>query len=304
MELRALRAFLAVSDLGTVTAAADELHVSQPALSRQIMELERQLDLRLFDRRERRMVLTSAGRQFADLARDLVVRAELARKGADAIRSGALPSVTLCSPGTTLTDVIAPFLATWGPDDPMPRVWEDVPSAIYHSLARGADLAIGTEPPPAALSARPTAVLPVWAYVAAGHPWADRGTVPLEELAAEPLLVLTPEQHARRALDSALVEIAVHPASVTGFEKPEVAQAVAAAGRGVAIVSDDARFDLAPLAITVDQRMIVVRLFAAWEPEHHAAATLQDIADRLSDFCLHRYGTEPITTSPPPPTAS
>jgi DNA-binding transcriptional LysR family regulator len=292
VELRAVRAFLAVAETGSVTAAARLVHVSQPALSRQIQAFERELGLTLFDRRESRLVLTSAGRQFMTVARDLVLRADLAVKAADAIRAGALPTITISAPGTTLTDVVAPFLATWDSEDPMPRVWEEVPAAIYSSLARGADLAIGTEPPPAGLGAHPIAVLPVWAYVAPSHRWAGTDVVALADLVTEPLLVLDRGQHARRALDAALVETGLAPESLTEFATPEVAQAVAAAGRGVAVVSDDARFGLAPVGISVEGHKLVVRLFAAWAPDHHAAATIASIAVRLSRFCLQRYGTE------------
>ena len=47
MELREVRTFVAVADLGTVSKAAEHLHVTQPALSRQIANLERELGLKL-----------------------------------------------------------------------------------------------------------------------------------------------------------------------------------------------------------------------------------------------------------------
>jgi len=292
VELRALRAFLAVADSGSVTSAARRLHVTQPSLSRQIRAFERHVGLVLFDRRDNRLVLSSAGRQLVAVARDLLVRADLADRAVDTIRAGSLPTITISSPGTTLTDVVAPFLATWAPEDPMPSVWEELPASIYSSLARGADLAIGTEPPPPGLGARPIAVLPVWAYVRPVHPWAGKSSIAIEDLVTEPLLALGPEQHARRALDGALAEVGSAAVSLTELGTPEVAQAVAAAGRGVAILSDDTRFGLVPLAITVGARTLVIRLFAAWAADHHAAATIAAIADRLSDFCLRRYGTE------------
>ena len=71
MDLRHARTFVAVVDHGTVSKAARHLRVAQPALSRQIAELEHDLRLRLFDRVGRRLVLTSAGEQFAGECRSL-----------------------------------------------------------------------------------------------------------------------------------------------------------------------------------------------------------------------------------------
>jgi DNA-binding transcriptional LysR family regulator len=290
MDLRAMRHFLAVADAGSVTAAAGELHVTQPALSRSIRSLERQLGLTLFDRTGRRLTLTGAGRQLDPILRDVVHRADLAVRAALSIRAGGLPEITISCPGTTLTDVLAPFLATWSTDDPMPHVWEELPPTVYDSLRAGADLAIGTSPPPAVLSVHPVAVLPLWAYVPATHPLAGAGVVRLSQLRNEDLLVLPPEQHSRRAIDSAFRDQGLAPRSQTEFRTPEVAQAVAAAGRGVAIVSDDPRFGLTPLTITRHGGPVVVRLFAAWVPDHHAAAELEAVAHRLEAFCSERYG--------------
>ena len=63
MDLRHLRTFVTVAELGTVSKAALALHVAQSALSRQISDLEQEFGLPLFDRVGRRLVLTAAGQQ-------------------------------------------------------------------------------------------------------------------------------------------------------------------------------------------------------------------------------------------------
>jgi DNA-binding transcriptional LysR family regulator len=289
VDLRLLRYFVAVADAGSVSAAARAVHVAQPSLSRQLRGLERQLGLSLFDRGEGRLTLSSAGRSFLPVARDLLARADLATRAAAALRTGALRDLTISCPATTLTDVIAPFLATWTDEDPMPSVWERLPARIYPSLEAGADLAVGTAPPPAALASLPLASLPVWAYVRPDHPWASRGSVRLPDLAREHLLVLGTEQHSRQALDAAALGAGLGPDRLTEFTTAEVAQAVAAAGRGVAIVSDDPRFGLVPLRVRHDRVDLMIRLHAAWLPDHHAAGVLADVARRLNAFCESRY---------------
>ncbi|HEY5880551.1 MAG TPA: LysR family transcriptional regulator [Nakamurella sp.] len=79
MELRLLRCFVAVADAGSVTAAAAELYVSQPALSRQLHRLEREIDLVLFRPADGRLVITSAGRELLPRARTLLAGATALR---------------------------------------------------------------------------------------------------------------------------------------------------------------------------------------------------------------------------------
>ena len=79
MELRHLQYFLMVAREGTISGAASVLHVSQPSLSRQMQELERELGCKLFDRGSRRIELTEAGirlRRRAEEIVDLVGRTE------------------------------------------------------------------------------------------------------------------------------------------------------------------------------------------------------------------------------------
>lgn len=79
VELRHLRCFLMVAREGTISGAAAALHVSQPSLSRQMQELERDLGVRLFDRGSRRVTLTEPGmrlRRRAEEIVDLVGRTE------------------------------------------------------------------------------------------------------------------------------------------------------------------------------------------------------------------------------------
>jgi DNA-binding transcriptional LysR family regulator len=71
-DLADLRAFVAVADLSSFRAAAEAIHLSQPALSRRIEKLERALGVRLFDRTTRVVMLTAIGRDFVRKARKLL----------------------------------------------------------------------------------------------------------------------------------------------------------------------------------------------------------------------------------------
>src|SRR5829696_6414282 len=146
MELRTLGYFVAVAETGSVSAAAAVVHVAQPAISRQVRQLETELGVELFARSAGRLRLSAAGRQFLPHAQDVLRRADGARNAARSYAAGRLERITIAAPTTTLTDVIAPFLATLGPDDPMPTVIESDPREAYDALWHGADLAIATDP--------------------------------------------------------------------------------------------------------------------------------------------------------------
>ena len=91
MELRHLRYFVAVAEAGSLTVAAERtLHTSQPSLSRQIRDLEADLDTQLLNRAARGIELTPAGRAFLDHARvalaQVAAAAEAARRAAHPAR--------------------------------------------------------------------------------------------------------------------------------------------------------------------------------------------------------------------------
>lgn len=292
MELRHVRYFLAVVDAGSLTAASPLVGVTQPSLSRQLRLFEGSLGITLFTRTGGRLALSAAGRQFVPVARDLARRAEAAVDAAATLAAGRLQHISIAAPGTTFTDVLAPFLATLLPDDPLPAVSQEPPQRIYDALQSGADLAISPEEPPAGLAVQPLAVLPIWAYVPGGHPWAGQVTISIAELVTERLLLLTGDYSPRRVLDHWVGQAGLTYGSKLEFGTPQVAQAVAAAGRGVAIVSDDPRFDLHPLGIIGAGGALHLRLYAAWDREHHGAAAIGALARRLSDYCIERYGPQ------------
>src|ERR1700747_3620114 len=76
MELRHLRYFVAAAEEENISRAALRLHISQPAISRQIRDLEDEISIRLFERRARALSLTVAGSKFLEEARSVLRHAE------------------------------------------------------------------------------------------------------------------------------------------------------------------------------------------------------------------------------------
>ncbi|MEM1265145.1 MAG: LysR family transcriptional regulator [Pseudomonadota bacterium] len=93
MELRHLRYFVAVAEHGGISHAADRLNIAQPAVSRQIRDLELELGFDLLLREGRRVVLTDAGRTFAEHARAVLRGAEEATEAARRVARGEAGTV-------------------------------------------------------------------------------------------------------------------------------------------------------------------------------------------------------------------
>jgi DNA-binding transcriptional LysR family regulator len=107
MELRHLRYFIAVAEEENVTRASQRLHVSQPALSRQIHDLEDEIGFKLLERRAKSVHLTEAGRVFLIEARAVLQRAEEAVKTAQA-KAGGLQGELAVGYAPSLTVQILP----------------------------------------------------------------------------------------------------------------------------------------------------------------------------------------------------
>src|SRR5712675_2832504 len=92
MELRHLRYFVAVAEAGSLTvAAARKLHTSQPSLSRQIRDLEREVGAQLLSRSARGIALTPSGRAFLEHARSALSQVDAAAEAARRVVHPAKP---------------------------------------------------------------------------------------------------------------------------------------------------------------------------------------------------------------------
>lgn len=287
LELRVLRYFLAVADRGSITAASQQVRVAQPSLSRQLRALETELGIDLFVRDGRALRLGPAGRRLLPIARDLVARADTASATMTALVHGSAVPLTVAAQPATIADVIAPFVASHPARTTPTFVAADAESA-YRALARGeVDLALAADAPPRGVASAEVARFPVWAQVGPPHPWAELAEVTLERLLQQPLILVDASFATRRSFDAEAARTGAAYELVTEVTVPEIAQALAAAGRGVAVVSNDAKYGLRSVAIAGAQGRLRIALHAAWSPTHYAVAAINELVGALARFCAH-----------------
>lgn len=293
MELRHLRYFLAFVDAGTVSAAARKLHVAQPAVSRQLHQLELDLGVTLFERDGQRLRLTIAGRELVDAATDLIARSDRLHSSAEDLAHGRIHRLVISAATTAISEWIAPFLATLAPPDPLVLVQSIPPRQMLSTLRTGADLVISSAPPMQSMARRSLPAVPLLAYVAQSHDWARkrRLTITVDELVDQNLILLPGEHATRTVLDTAVARGGLAYRSVEECAEPQVIQSLAAGGFGVGVITDLPRFGAHPLMIHdigSNEANLTLSLHAAWDPRHFAATSIGSLVDRLAAFVTDR----------------
>ena len=213
MDISQIQYVLAVAATGTFSAAADELYISQSSLSKQIMALEKELGVTLFDRSKRQIALTPAGAVFLEHARtiDAAQRALLADLGrfwaAPTLRSIAIPVIAQFG----ITTCVARFRSLH-PDIDL-TLDEREASVILPALANHQyDLAFlrNNYLDPAAYVTHPVAHDRMVVVVARSHRLAGRASLALAELANE--------NHIMFDRGTVVHELAVNACRAAGFE--------------------------------------------------------------------------------------
>lgn len=241
-----LRSFEAVARLGSVTRAAQELHVAQPTVSTQLKELASGLGHALLTPAGRGIRLTEAGVELQGVVRDLFERWAAFEEALDE-RAGQVRGVLRISGVTTSEYFVARLLQAFLTSYPKVEIELAVENRgkVAERLERGDDdCAIMMLPPSDhRLGTLPFLANPLVPIVNAGHAWVSRkgsrgrAALPLAEFLAAPLLMREPGSGTRRVTElHAAQHGLVIDARMTLGSNEAIKHAVAA-GLGVAIVS-------------------------------------------------------------------
>ncbi|HEX7150180.1 MAG TPA: LysR substrate-binding domain-containing protein [Thermoanaerobaculia bacterium] len=228
LELRHFRLVTAIADAGSLAAASLQLHLTPSALSHQLRDAEERLGIPLFQRRNRKLLLTGAGEKLLESARRVLAQVD---EAAAQLRGEAPHDLLRISTGCyTVYGWLPPVLAKWQREHPRVElriVLEATRQPIPALLAGQLDLALTTDAPSQPRLARtPLMTDELVLLVPAAHPFAKRRHVLADDLAPEHLLTydapreqldiftrllwpagVEPRRHTRVPLTEALIEL-------------------------------------------------------------------------------------------------
>jgi len=235
-----LTAFLAVVRGGSVTAAADELVVTQPSVSAAVAALARELDCNLFERAGRGIRPTEAGAAFAPYAADVIGLLEQGRRAAREAAAVTARRLQIAAVTTAAESFVPPLMRAFSEQHPDIELTLDVgnrQTVLDRVLNHSVDLAVSGRPPAdERLVAEPLMDNEIVCITAPDDPAAADGLVDDAELAERAWLLREPGSGTRALNEQFLIERSLRPDTLTLGSNGAIKQA-ARAGLGVSLLS-------------------------------------------------------------------
>lgn len=291
VTFRQLRVFTEVARHGSVLRAAEALHLTPPAVSMQLKEVEAQVGLQLFDRAGRRLSLSTAGEYFLVYARRLLgtlKEAEDAMARFTRLESGLLTIGMVSSAKYFLPQLLAEFHTEHPSVEVRLRLGNREQLAAMMA-ANEVDLSVmGRPPKDFASRAEPFAMHPHVLITGAHHPLAHVESVPAAALAREPFIVREPGSGTRAALEEYLDNYRLHPVFVMEMASTEAIKQAVIAGMGVSLVS------LHTIGLELKHGLVVaphvegLPLMRRWHLVNTAGKFLSPAAEAFRYFLLER----------------
>ena len=302
MDLRHARTFVTVAELGTVSKAALRLRIAQPALSRQLIELERELGLQLFDRVGRRLLLTGEGEQLLSGCRVLLSSASAVIEQAESLRHGDTGVLRIAGSPQHIESVLSQFLHRYAERYPkvQVKISEGSGSDILALLERGEIHLAQNLLHAVKLDERHYGSLSLGSVelLAVCHPSTPIGpcrTIEVARLAAFPLLLMDSGFGFRRAFDAARHMAGLTPTIMFESRNPHTLLALAEAGHGVAIVPSQLqchRYRLRIVGLTYRGHALREPLTILWDKRRPLPRFATDYCEMLAAYMREIF---PIT---------
>ncbi|MCB1464039.1 MAG: LysR family transcriptional regulator [Nitratireductor sp.] len=263
-----LRAFHHVAIHGGFSRAAENLHLTQPALSDQVRKLEEEYDVILFNRRKKQVTLTPAGRRLLDITHrffEVETQALELLSETRALSAGSLRIIA--DSAMHLLHVLQPFRARYPKVQLSLRTGnsQEVFDALFNYEA---DIGVlGEVPQNRDMEVVRLSTTPLVAFAAAGSEAANATSLTLRQLTRYPLVLREPGSKTREKLEEAARRTGVELTAAIEAEGREAIREIVASGAGIGIVSEaefghDPRVVRIPLAgetLSMDEALICLR---------------------------------------------
>ncbi|MFS8981196.1 LysR family transcriptional regulator [Cupriavidus necator] len=241
ISARQIEVFRMVMRLGSARRAAEALHISQPAVTQIVLQLEKAARLRLFDRTKGRMVPTPEAASLMDEVERVYVGLDAVQRKIDQLRSyedtvlrvGALHAMA----SSVMPSSVADFIHSY----PRVRCQLEVDSSRglrERLLQRELDIAfMGDEADTSGLTASEFYSVQAVCVAPATHPFSTRAKVGIEDLIDVPLIGLDASDPAQRRLEACFSEFGIEPRFVATTPYSHTQCSLALAGAGLAITN-------------------------------------------------------------------
>lgn len=245
IEVRRLRVLRALADHGTVTAAAEVLHLTPSAVSQQLAALETEVGQELLERRGRRVAITSAGRLLLSHADAILIEVERAEDAMRLHANGATGQIRVAAFATAISLLVAPSLLRLRELSPgLQLVVRDAEGhqCISQLLDGEVEIAVAVEhrgsprPDDERLTRIPLYAEPFDAVLPAGHALAAESAVALVDLAKDDWIMTSAGNPVRDVVGMACEQAGFEPQVLHVSDDFRAVAALAATGAGVALV--------------------------------------------------------------------
>jgi LysR family transcriptional regulator, low CO2-responsive transcriptional regulator len=241
VTFRQLRVFTEVAKHLSFSRAAESLHLTPPAVTMQIKELEKHVELPLFERQGREVQLTMAGEYFLVYAKRLLStlkEADNVMARFKRVETGVLTIGLLSTAGYFLPTLLARFQAEHPGVEVRLDVTRDLNKLLDRLHANEIDLAVMGRPPrELALRAEPFAPHMLVFICPPGHPLLSVGHPPVDALVHHPLVARELGSEVRQALDTYLRDHRLAPRIAMEIPSNETVKASVMAGLGIGFIS-------------------------------------------------------------------
>ncbi|WP_343115983.1 LysR family transcriptional regulator [Ostreiculturibacter nitratireducens] len=275
LEFRHLRTIRAIHTAGGLARAADQLNITQSALSHQVKGIEQQAGVELFVRRSKPLKLSAAGMKLLRLAERVLPEVEALEEEFRGLRSGKSGRLHIAIECHACFDWLFPVL------DRFRRAWPDVDVDIRPGLAFGAMPALLREEVDLVISSDPEEIpgitfVPLFDYAplfvaSAQNPLAEKPFVTADDFRDQMLITYPVERTRLDVFTEVLTPAKVEPRAVRQVELTAVILMLVAANRGVAVLPDwvlrEVRYQPDYVTRPVTEKGLTKRLFAAVREE-------------------------------------